>query len=447
MDHDHNEKQLQPQQQQPLPNTSDRSIRQRPTTIATAIETNEMNAIDNEEGYHPHSRYHRLRHNMVLPVVEPSLSPLTTNTTTNTTTTTHATILKKLHSNVGKRSSLLWSPRKPPIRSQTQLRSQPTMYTTTTNRNKIQHLLQMVCMIVLLLILRQYRSYWTPKSLTLQQSLSSSSSSGLANPKVDSPSTGSSNHNNNKRNKKNRRSEKQLKRVRAKQQQQQQQRATKMNDRKYPLLQFPIDLFPSLQQIILQHQSSSSSSSSSSTSSTKLIIGLYFAASWCPMSTPTTQLLDDTFRSYLLHQPTTQPAAATVKESSLPPPSTTFKIVYVSSDETIESFQSYLRPGWDSIPYHIDNELIPERDRIKQFFHTCAKREIQQVFQNHHQNHNHIQLDSERWYEIPHLIILNATVTSISLSSQFINVITYHGLPHVQRYGIDAIPYWTQSFS
>ena len=408
-----------------------------------------MNAIDNEEGYHPHSRYHRLRHNMVLPVVEPSLSPLTTNTTTNTTTTTHATILKKLHSNVGKRSSLLWPPRKPPIRSQTQLRSQPTINITTTNRNKMQHLLQLVCMIVLLLILRQYRSYWTPKSLTLQQSLSSSSSSsGLANP----PSTGSSNHNNNKRNKKNRRSEKQLQRVRAKQQQQQ-QRATKMNDRKYPLLQFPIDLFPSLQQIILQHQSSLLSSSSS-TSSTILIIGLYFAASWCPMSTPTTQLLDDTFRSYLLHQPTPQPksvdeavAAATVKESSLPPPSTTFKIVYVSSDETIESFQSYLRPGWDSIPYHIDNELIPERDRIKRFFHTCAKREIQQVFQNHHQNHNHIQLDSERWYEIPHLIILNATVTSISLSSQFINVITYHGLPHVQRYGIDAIPYWTQSFS
>ena len=70
MDHDHNEKQLQPQQQQPLPNTSDRSIRQRPTTIATAIETNGMNAIDSEEGYHPYSRNHRLRHNMVLPVVQ-----------------------------------------------------------------------------------------------------------------------------------------------------------------------------------------------------------------------------------------------------------------------------------------------------------------------------------------------------------------------------------------
>jgi hypothetical protein len=267
-----------------------------------------------------------------------------------------------------------------------------------------------------------------------------------------------------------------------------QKRATKMNDRDHPLLQFSIDQFPTLQKIILEQQSWLSSSASSSMSSTSssptihMMIGLYFAASWCPMSTPTTQLLDDTFRQYLLVQQQQQhqiqkviPETEGMKKSSVTavrkttlksPPSSLpqqqpqqFRIVYVSSDETMESFQSYLRPGWDYIPYHdpLEKEnhnkhpIWNERDRIKQFFHTCAKREIERIFTNPTSEHDHIESSSSssRWYEIPHLIILNVTRTTLSSSSSvasssvFPHVITYHGLQHVQQYGIDAIPYWT----
>lgn len=48
------------------------------------------------------------------------------------------------------------------------------------------------------------------------------------------------------------------------------------------------------------------------------IVGLYFAAAWCPMSTTVTELLDDTFRSTLL----------SAEKSG----DTKFAVVYISSD-------------------------------------------------------------------------------------------------------------------
>jgi hypothetical protein len=181
---------------------------------------------------------------------------------------------------------------------------------------------------------------------------------------------------------------------------------TTMNDLDHPKIQITsLDQFPTLQHICRQNYK---------------LIGLYFAASWCPMSTPTTKLLDTTFRHYLL--------STRMKPKQLN--ETTFTIVYVASDSTIESFYNYIQPGWDYIPY---NNTI-ERSNIKQIFHTCAKREIDVLHM------------TDRWYEIPNLIILKYTRNYRYIDSvqQLLQVITYHGLKDVRKYGIHALQIWNK---
>jgi Thioredoxin-like len=135
-------------------------------------------------------------------------------------------------------------------------------------------------------------------------------------------------------------------------------------------------------------------------------MALYFAASWCKMSTKPTQLLDDLFREHLLSSK-----------------NVTMVLVYVSSDMTEDSFQAYLRPGWQAIPFH--NSL--ERSHVQRYFRTCAKREPKELG----------ILPEERLHEIPHLYILS-TRTGTVLSSD--------GLTDVRQYGAKVLAYWQELF-
>ena len=134
------------------------------------------------------------------------------------------------------------------------------------------------------------------------------------------------------------------------------------------------------------------------------VIALYFAASWCPMSTPITNLLDDLFRDKLVS------ASNSDKR---------FAIVYVSSDKDSATFDAYVKPGWKTVPYANKEE----RSAIKHHFRTCAKREMEEVGL------------ATRDYEIPNLIVLAG-------KSQ--QVLTYAGIQDVKELGDAAVDHWME---
>jgi Thioredoxin-like len=161
--------------------------------------------------------------------------------------------------------------------------------------------------------------------------------------------------------------------------------------------EFPFPEFPSVQQVLELYPHVP-------------IIALYFAASWCPMSTPQTQLLDELFRDHLA----SSSSSSHHKKNQAP----MLSLVYVSSDQNIESFNAYIQPGWHSIPYN----NYKERANIKRYFRTCAKREM-------------VELGIvQRLHEIPNLIVLSTVSRT---------VVTDHGLPDLHGIsGIQAIQNW-----
>lgn len=152
--------------------------------------------------------------------------------------------------------------------------------------------------------------------------------------------------------------------------------------------QMPFDPFPSLQSFF---QTSDAD-----------VVALYFAASWCPMSTPITNLLDELFRDILV--------SASDKRLA---------IVYVSSDKDVASFDAYVKPGWKTVPY----ANTEERCAIKRHFRTCAKREMEEVGL------------TTRDYEIPNLIILAG-------KSQ--QLITYAGIQDIKELRDAAVDHWVE---
>ena len=126
------------------------------------------------------------------------------------------------------------------------------------------------------------------------------------------------------------------------------------------------------------------------------LVALYFAASWCPMSTPVTKLLDDTFRDLLSSE------------------SSDLALVHVSSDVSEADLQHYLRPHWQFVPFE-----SPDRNELKRYFGTCAKREQEDL-----------KVDRKRG--IPTLILLGHGR----------RVLTYHGIEDVQERGVEAVEYW-----
>lgn len=135
------------------------------------------------------------------------------------------------------------------------------------------------------------------------------------------------------------------------------------------------------------------------------IVGLYFAASWCPMSTSVTELLDDTFR-------------ATLTTSSSDENNTKFTIVYISSDHSQREFDQYRKPGWRFVDFANEKE----RSGIKRHLNTCARREMEKLGIR------------RRDAEIPHLTILRNG-----------SILTRTGIQDVKQRGTTAISYWSTS--
>lgn len=138
------------------------------------------------------------------------------------------------------------------------------------------------------------------------------------------------------------------------------------------------------------------------------LVGLYFAAQWCPMSTPVTQKLGQHFPDTILLPPPTQNAN---------PSHHTFAIVYVSSDTTQGEMNQYVKPNWIAIPMEED-----ERMALKKHFSVCAKRELQ-------------ELDMERKFEIPSLFILDGATHGL---------ITTNGAQDVLHRGAMVLEYWKE---
>ena len=180
-------------------------------------------------------------------------------------------------------------------------------------------------------------------------------------------------------------------------------------------------------------KTSSSSSSSSSeymqhvgTSLTKFsslkyaldnaeLVGLYFAASWCPMSTPVTKKIDELFsmdtsplKQHVLEPPLTILSEIGPIESNNDEKKD-IALVYVSSDDTESEMMKYSKNNWMNVPF--DSK---DRNDIKRHFRICAE----------------VEMDSlgieRRRSEIPSLIIIDSATHGI-LSVSGKNDILEHG--------------------
>jgi hypothetical protein len=137
---------------------------------------------------------------------------------------------------------------------------------------------------------------------------------------------------------------------------------------------------------------------------------LYFAASWCPMSTPVTDLLDELFRDVLLEPPEDDQPQDLLQRQGL-------SLVYVSSDRYKEEMEDYIQSNWMAVPF--DSE---ERAALKRRFKTCAKRELEDS-------------GMEREHEIPTLIALSGTTHQ---------VLTVNGVKDLGDYGLNAVDHWME---
>lgn len=138
------------------------------------------------------------------------------------------------------------------------------------------------------------------------------------------------------------------------------------------------------------------------------IVLLFFGASWCPMTTPITKLLDEKFEEILLPPETTGSKLTSRQRRPI-------SLVYVSSDESEEQMKKYARENWITVPFHSE-----ERANLKKHFKVCAKREIE-------------VLNMDRMYEIPTIIIV---------SGESHNVVTTHGVDDLKEKGSEALIHW-----
>ena len=145
------------------------------------------------------------------------------------------------------------------------------------------------------------------------------------------------------------------------------------------------------------------------------LVGLYFAASWCPMSTPVTSLLSETFKANMLSM--NQKGVASSEDSEQ---MAQFEIVYVSSDEVVEQMEQYIKPefNWRTIPFETD-----ERTELKRYFQTCAASEK-------------TALSVDRQHEIPNLIIIDGRSHAI---------ISTNAIKEVEMFGVEAFVQWQQT--
>ena len=136
------------------------------------------------------------------------------------------------------------------------------------------------------------------------------------------------------------------------------------------------------------------------------LVALYFAASWCPMSTPISIALDRAFGN-------SNDVLISEGEGRKK-----LSIVYVSSDKTMEEYNEYIKNrNWLAIPFD-----SPQRNQLKRHFSTCAHRELK-------------ELGFDRKHEIPTIIIIDS-------KSQ--GIITTNGADHVDDMGEAALEHWNE---
>jgi Thioredoxin-like len=139
------------------------------------------------------------------------------------------------------------------------------------------------------------------------------------------------------------------------------------------------------------------------------IVLLYFAAAWCPLSAPITQLLDEKFGDIFLPPRGSHPGSISYKRRPI-------SLVYVSSDESEKQMLEYTHKNWIDVPFNSQ-----ERTALKKQFKVAAKREMEVLDMEH------------RIYEIPTIIIV---------SGESHNVITTHGVDDLKEKGSEALIYW-----
>jgi hypothetical protein len=142
------------------------------------------------------------------------------------------------------------------------------------------------------------------------------------------------------------------------------------------------------------------------------LVALYFAASWCPTSTPVSLAIDSALSDMLL------PPPRVVHVESLAQQRHGLSLVYVGSDKSEEEMRVYLerRPHWMAVPFD-----SPERARLKRHFQTAAEKELSELGM------------TSRRHEIPTLIVIDGA------SHQ---VLTFHGVKDVTEKGAKAVDEW-----
>eukprot|EP00934_Nitzschia_sp_Nitz4_P003213 Nitzschia sp. Nitz4//scaffold134_size62860//60626//61534//NITZ4_006340-RA/size62860-processed-gene-0.49-mRNA-1//-1//CDS//3329535532//3203//frame0 len=161
----------------------------------------------------------------------------------------------------------------------------------------------------------------------------------------------------------------------------------------HPSNQLPLAQYPSLD-YALQHSK---------------LVGLYFAASWCPQSTAVSDQIETYLASSLLPS----------QSEGADPPATpaSLSIVYVSSDANLADYQEYLQSyhNWQSVPFESE-----ECTALKKHFSVCSKPEVD-------------LLNMDRQFEIPTLLILD---------SQSHGVLTTTGAEDLETFGEKALDHW-----
>ena len=160
------------------------------------------------------------------------------------------------------------------------------------------------------------------------------------------------------------------------------------------------------------------------------LIGLYFAASWCPISTIPSKQLDEYYNDKILLKPPppSQPLIQKEGEDTTNEDDDTvtindtisdLSIVYISSDKSENEMNEYINGrNWITLPFDNDNE--GERTLLKKQFSTCAKYEVS-------------QLNINRKFEIPTLIIID---------SETHGILTMNGIEDLNEFGSMAIEHW-----
>jgi len=130
----------------------------------------------------------------------------------------------------------------------------------------------------------------------------------------------------------------------------------------------------------------------------KKLVGLYFAASWCPDCTGVTPVVDEVFRS-------------AVNDGLM-------DLVYVASDTTEEQMKGYVPSGWSAVPF----EAEEERSKLKRHFGCCASKEVGPLGMK----------PEDRKFGIPTLILLDASSGKV-VSTDGVNDVMKASPPDAQK--------------